>query len=333
MGSSDKLPPKQNNIDQNQIDKQYQDILRRSEILKAQYRKITGKEPPLESELLPPNTENKIKPDTSGNQNINLLESSSESSSEHSLDIVIGMAQDTDPKNLVTFCSSLREHSSVTKSKVVLFINTPIQDRSREIAKKYDIDLIEFDIKNLSLTPSNIFLESYHPSSLRWGLILKYFKNEETRKKYFKVLLVDVRDTFFQSDPFELISEGVSSVFYGFKGVESITISECGWNGGWIRDCFGDNLLGNVGGNNIICSGVSIGTMDSVYEYLVNMDDILMNRKTTELSMKSNFPRCERNGVDQGVRTNFISLNILFSLKFGLNFGHYYAPYSFLTLL
>ena len=50
--------------------------------------------------------------------------------------------------------------------------------------------------------------------------------------------------------------------------------------------------------------------MDSVYEYLVNMDDILMNRKTTELSMKSNFPRCERNGVDQGVRMNFIFLNI-----------------------
>ena len=200
MGSSDKLPPQQNNIDQNQIDKQYQDILRRSEILKAQYRKITGKEPPLESELLPPNTENKIKPDTSGNQNINLLESSSESSSEHSsehslehsLDIVIGMAQDTDPKNLVTFCSSLREHSSVIKSKVVLFINTPIQERSREIAKKYDIDLIEFDIKNLSLTPSNIFLESYHPSSLRWGLILKYFKDENIRKKYFKVSLSPV---------------------------------------------------------------------------------------------------------------------------------------------
>jgi len=65
--------------------------------------------------------------------------------------------------------------------------------------------------------------------------------------------MIDVRDSMFQANPFSFTPELVSdpaggagtqdyispSFFYAFKGVESRTIGQCGWNGGWIKDCFG----------------------------------------------------------------------------------------------
>ena len=57
--------------------------------------------------------------------------------------------------------------------------------------------------------------------------------------EYKYVWMIDVRDSMFQGDPFEMIS-GENSAFYTFKGVEDKLISQCGWNGGWIKDCFGE---------------------------------------------------------------------------------------------
>lgn len=50
--------------------------------------------------------------------------------------------------------------------------------------------------------------------------------------------MIDVRDSMFQADPFVMIAKE-KSAFYTFKGVEDKTINQCGWNGGWIKDCFG----------------------------------------------------------------------------------------------
>ena len=55
-----------------------------------------------------------------------------------------------------------------------------------------------------------------------------------------QVLLADVRDMAFQSDPFKIVgSEGL----YVFNGVETMTIGNDGWNGGWVRDCFGPEMV------------------------------------------------------------------------------------------
>ena len=49
--------------------------------------------------------------------------------------------------------------------------------------------------------------------------------------------MIDVRDSFFQSDPFEMIPLGTSA-FYAFENLD-LTIEQCGWNGPWVSDCFG----------------------------------------------------------------------------------------------
>ncbi len=76
--------------------------------------------------------------------------------------------------------------------------------------------------------------------------------------------MIDVRDSYFQSDPFAFVEADETaagtalSIFHAFGGVESMTIKACGWNGGWVKDCFGDGMLSDIGQNKIICSGVSV---------------------------------------------------------------------------
>jgi hypothetical protein len=106
-----------------------------------------------------------------------------------------------------------------------------------------------------------------------------------------------------------------ASAFHVFKGVEDITIGECGWNGGWVKDCFGPTLLSEIGSKNIICSGVSIGTMDTVFEYLTLMDDVVMGRKVSPIAQRGRFPTCERNGVDQGVHNVLVHKGLIGGLK------------------
>ena len=81
-------------------------------------------------------------------------------------------------------------------------------------------------------------------------------------------------------------------IFYGFNGVESRTIGECGWNGGWIRDCFGEAKRRKLSAKPIVCSGVSIATFEEGRLYAAQMAEVVSDAQ---------FAPCERNGVDQGV--------------------------------
>jgi hypothetical protein len=284
------------------IEKQHSEVMKRAAILSQKYNNVTGLIPSLKSKSLK----------EVSNHKLGILSAEKQSPG---MNIAIGMAQDTDPKNLVTFCSSLRKHSSSADSEVVLFINTPVPERSRDIANRYNILLIEFTTSAFSLSSNESFLTDYHPSSLRWKMIHNFFENINTRNRYSKVLLIDVRDSFFQSNPFQIIPNETRSVIYVFKGVESVSIGGCGWNGGWVKDCFGDKILAEIGTKNIICSGVSIGTIDVVYQYLTLMNDILMGRKESSLSAGSRFPGCERNGVDQGVHNVVVHKNMIEHLE------------------
>ena len=221
-------------------------------------------------------------------------------------DVVIGMAQDTDAKNLVVFCASLRKVSS---ADVVIFVNTPIPPRHQEIADKNKVKLVPFELQALSAD-----MQVFHPSTLRWPLIFRFFQSSETRAKYKRVWMADVRDAAFQGDPFKMLPLGTRG-FYAFQGVETVAIKDCGWNAGWVRDCFGPEVLARIGSNKIICSGVSMGDMQSVFAYLQLMDDVIMARAKSATSQGAKFPQCERNGVDQGLHNVLVHERLIPNLK------------------
>ncbi len=217
-------------------------------------------------------------------------------------DLVLGMAQDTDPKNLIVFCASLR---AVTQADAVIFVNTPIPAQHSEIASKYRITLKPFDLKAFSSV-----LQAFHPSTLRWGMMRKYLSDAAARAQYARVWMADVRDSYFQLDPFAMLPLGQSG-FLTFKGVEDKKIRECGWNGKWIEDCFAKSTYDRVADNMIICSGVSMGDTDSVYAYLGMMDRIISNTGPESQILGSKFPACERNGVDQGVHNVLVHKKLI----------------------
>lgn len=193
------------------------------------------------------------------------------------------MAKDVSDAQLVTFVATLRSHSPPTHSDIVLFMNK-ISPQQQEIFDKYSATAIPFDESNL--LPHPTLMASYHPSTYRWPMIKDFFDHH---KSYDKILLADVRDMAFQGDPFSIPT---SPGLYVFNGVESKTIGEDGWNGGWVKDCFGQETFNKIFSNKIICSGVSVGSADAVLPYI----DQMAATMTTD-----DFAKCERNGVDQGV--------------------------------
>ena len=249
-------------------------------------------------------------------------------------DAIIGIAKDTDPKNLAVFAYSFRSVNS--NAEIYLFINEPISKQAKTIADDNQIILIP--IETYSQTLKIDIAQNFHPSTTRWPLMLAFLK--QSKNRFQRLLFLDIRDSYFQKDPFLLLpNEAASRFFYAFTGVESITIKECGWNSGWVKDCFNQDIIQQIGSRNIICSGVSLADNLSAIDYLEKMTSIIMksplpkqaggqsyksqNNQLQDVNINvfyklleiSKFPQCERNGVDQGVHNVLVHSNVIPNLK------------------
>ncbi|MEA5390233.1 hypothetical protein VB738_03055 [Cyanobium gracile UHCC 0139] len=76
------------------------------------------------------------------------------------------------------------------------------------------------------------------------------------------VLLADVRDVIFQSDPFAHVSSG------RYTGDEILKVKDCHSNAVWIKAAYGEEIFHQLADKVSVCSGVSIGTIGSMREYL-----------------------------------------------------------------
>jgi len=238
--------------------------------------------------------------------------------------LIFGMASHIDSKYLAIFIKSLRV-TAKSSATVILFINHgPLDFRTAELVQTYRLIMIPVNHKTLAPT----FLQNYHPSSTRWVLFHRLFQeNQMFLKKYFQLYLsLDIRDSVFQSNPFHLISpppatpiasslapvaSTTGSTLYVFAESDSKSIMTCSWNSGWIRDCFGEDGLSKISRQHILCSGVVMSnTFNAMDEYILLMSNTLQGYKllTTndEIDPTSRFPKCERNGVDQGVHNYLI---------------------------
>lgn len=66
---------------------------------------------------------------------------------------------------------------------------------------RFDVIAIEIDAERLE--PA--FLRQYHPSSARWVLIQRFL--DAKGLDYDRILIADASETFFQTDPFDIIGE------------------------------------------------------------------------------------------------------------------------------
>lgn len=233
--------------------------------------------------------------------------------------LLIGIANNMDSETLAIFCGSAKRY--VTSAAIVIYINGPnIPSRHMEIARKMGVTLLEY--RPDSIKPD--FLRTFHPSSIRWVFDYALLGRNDGAfyGKFERIAMVDIRDTVFQSDPFNFLKSKYnlnSNTLHVFAEELRMTIGQCGWNSEWIKTCFGDEVLAKVSYSNIICSGVTIGTSHSTANYVNVMGRILLG-ETHDLAhngaiSKSKFPLCERNGVDQGIHNVIIHLGLIDHVK------------------
>lgn len=78
-------------------------------------------------------------------------------------------------------------------------------------------------------------------------------------------LVSDSRDVVFQSNPFEGIGECLVT------GEEPISIGACPINSGWMRTVYGQPMLDQLAAWPVLCSGVTLGPLPILRQYLSAM--------------------------------------------------------------
>lgn len=99
------------------------------------------------------------------------------------------------------------------------------------------------------------------------GRFFEYQKCLLNHPEYTHVLLSDVRDVVFQSDPFEDIEDTV------YAGMENrqVQLSDDHYNKGWILDAYGPEVYEQLKSRQISCSGVTIGSASAIKKYIEQM--------------------------------------------------------------
>jgi len=127
----------------------------------------------------------------------------------------------------------------------------------------------------------------YHPQNARYFAYRDFLRAYGAQ--YDRVLLSDVRDVFFQSDPF--------AVRHPRPVCFSLEDTKIMWetvNQGWVRDIYGEEVLASVAENHVACSGTVLGTVEGIRTYLDTL--------CTELEIR-NYDRMKV--YDQGIH-NYI---------------------------
>lgn len=100
--------------------------------------------------------------------------------------------------------------------------------------------------------------------------VSRFFEYKEIVDSYpdaSHVLLSDVRDVFFQSNPFKNLGKGL------FVGMENpdFTIGTEQYNQKWILDAYGESFYNIAKDEQVSCSGVTIGDHESIRVYINKM--------------------------------------------------------------
>jgi hypothetical protein len=92
---------------------------------------------------------------------------------------------------------------------------------------------------------------------------------EKHKEEYENVLITDVRDVFFQQDPFITFRSGLMV----FEEDHCLSLGEeTAYNASWIVELFGKEELAAIAHHPILCSGTSMGRIDYMLRYLAKFE-------------------------------------------------------------
>lgn len=209
-------------------------------------------------------------------------------------DLVLGLAvTQSSTKYIRRFVTSLRTYNK--QARLVLCVDEATRAMLADLASS--TSAVEFFVFDPARLPQP--WDKYHPSNYRYWVYMQWLDTlgDSVHEAFRAALVTDVRDTVFQADPMALVPPEDRTSLHVFEEVKGRAVHKCGWNTGWIRDCFHEQAFQAVRDELILCSGTTLGAWRPVLAYITAMYTVL---RTSAF--------CERNGIDQGVHNILIRL-------------------------
>ena len=135
------------------------------------------------------------------------------------------------------------------------------------------------------------------PAVFRYVAFSLIFEDLGLRAMYDSVLLMDLSDVLFQSDPFAAVADQTGFTtpgLHAFLEQRATTLTYPDINAQWVGQCFGNAALHSMWGAPVSCSGTTLATMDAAIEYA-----------ELQSTLARSSPWCARHGNDQGIH-NYI---------------------------
>ena len=167
-----------------------------------------------------------------------------------SKNLIMGLAFGYSAAQLKPFILSLRQHYQSDALIIVSEITSELQQL--------------FDENSIRIHITNAPLARHTCQSLRYAIYL------ECIEQYFSdvnnILLTDVRDVIFQSNPFIEYPKHRLEFF-----AEAEIFKNCKYNGPWISKVYSNERLAEIIDQYIICGGTTMGSKDGIIDYLKAM--------------------------------------------------------------
>lgn len=177
--------------------------------------------------------------------------------------VVMGAGINFDEQQLKNFILSFREVNP--KDDLILFVDSKQIRKLQNYFDKYNVIFKCFHFHEMCDTP------------IHNARYIKCFEFLVDHKEYKNVLLSDTKDVIFQSDPFENLNDEFLYFFQENTGAKIIDDME--YNGTWIANVYSPEILEQIKYNNIICSGVILGSYNKILRMLEKMKDEFLRIK------------------------------------------------------
>lgn len=182
---------------------------------------------------------------------------------------VLGILDNYSFHQVKKFFVSLRQTGF--KGDTCMFVGSNTTPGTIRALRRNGIKVILFT-DTTGLPPGNLAAQKYHfPQPVNYFNFRHYLYYDFLQKNkdvYSHVLLTDVRDVYFQRDPFDF--EQGEGLYCALEG-KTKTIRECRFNGTWMEFIYGKEVLDQIGGEIISCAGTTWGTMPAILDYLERM--------------------------------------------------------------
>ncbi|MBI5857852.1 MAG: hypothetical protein HZB42_09380 [Sphingobacteriales bacterium] len=187
---------------------------------------------------------------------------------------------------------------------IYMLVGSNTTPRTIRLLKKHAVNTILF--RDLTSLPA----ENLAAAAFRFPQPINYFNFrhylyydflKRHKDKYEYVLLTDVRDVYFQRDPFDF--EKTSGLYCALEG-KTKKLKDCRFNGPWMEFIYGRKVLDEIGDNIISCAGTTWGKVDAMLDYLTRMLQEIEKLKDAKKS------------IDQAIHNYMIWKHMLPDVKF-----------------